>query len=90
MACDCKANKQIYELGKKYGTTSNPTRKDILKGGLWKAIQYLFLGLFAIIISPILFLMVFWKATVKKEKVLHIDKMIGLNKKQNVREQQVI
>lgn len=81
MACDCKANRQIYELGKKYGMTSNPTRKDILKAGIWRIIQYLLLGLFAVMVSPILFFIIVWKANVKKEKVLHIDKMVGLNRK---------
>ena len=45
MACDCKANRQIYELGLKYGRTVNATRKDIVKSGIWKTIQYIFLGI---------------------------------------------
>lgn len=80
MACDCKANRQIFELGKRYGTSSNPTRKEIFKSGVWKSIQYIFLGLFAILASPVLFFIIFWKAAIKKERVFHIDKMIGLNK----------
>ena len=90
MACDCKANRQIYELGMRYGNTVGRTRKDILKGGVWKAVQYFFLALFAIIASPILFFIIFWKAAVKKERVFHIDDMIGLKRSQDVREQQVI
>lgn len=80
MACNCKANRAIYELGKRYGTTQNATRKDLFKAGVWKYIQYFFLGLFAIIASPILFMILVYKANVKKEKVIHIDKFVGLNK----------
>lgn len=80
MACDCKANRQIYELGKRYGTTRNSTRKDIMKSGIWKGVQYFFLGIFSIIASPVLFFIIAYKATVKKEKVVHIDKMVGLNR----------
>lgn len=83
MACDCKANRQIYELGKRYGTTANASRKDILKSGIRKVIQYLFLGVFAVLASPVLFVILVYKANVKGEKVVHIDKMVGLNKKQH-------
>lgn len=81
MPCNCKANSQILALGKRYGTTENPTRKDILKSGVWKGIQYFFLGIFSILISPVLFIMVAYKANVKKDPVLHIDKIVGLNRK---------
>ena len=81
MACDCKANRQIYELGKRYGTTANASRKDILKSGVWKTIQYLFLGVFAVLASPVLFAILVYKANVKREKVIHIDKFVGLNRK---------
>ena len=90
MACDCKANRQIYELGLKYGRTASATRKDILKSGIWTVIQYVFLGIFAILAAPVLFLMVVYKANVKKEKVLNIGKIIGLNKERYVGEQQNI
>lgn len=80
MACNCKANRAIYELGKRYGTTSNATRKDILKSGVWKVVQYFFLGLFAILAAPVLFLIVAYKAIVKKDTTIHIDKMVGLNR----------
>ena len=81
MACDCKANRAIYELGKRYGTTAGPTRKDILRSGIWKGIQYFFLGIFSIIAAPILFLIVAYRASVKKDTVLHLDKIVGLNRK---------
>ena len=81
MACNCKANRQIYELGLKYGRTVNSTRKDLVKSGVWKGLQYFFLGIFAIVAAPVLFFIVAWKANVKKERVLHIDQMIGLNRK---------
>ena len=81
MACDCKAKRQIYELGLKYGRTVNATRKDIVKSGIWKTIQYIFLGIFSILAAPVLFIIIAWKANVKKEKVLHIDQMIGLSRK---------
>ena len=80
MACDCKANRQILELGKRYGTTSNATRKDILKSGVWTGIQYFFLGIFAILAVPVLFLIIMYKALVKKDTVIHIDKMVGLKR----------
>ena len=80
MACDCKANRAIYELGKRYGMTQNATRKDILKSSVWKYIQYIFLFLFAVIVSPILFMILVYKTMVKKEHVIHIDKFVGLNK----------
>ena len=80
MACDCKANRQTYELGKRYGTTVNASRKDILKSGVWKTIQYLFLGVFAILAAPVLFLIVAYKANVKNEKVIHIDKFVGIDR----------
>ena len=81
MACNCKANRQIYELGKRYGTTVNATRKDKIKSGAWVGVQHFFLGLVSIILSPVLFFIVFWKSAVKKEKVLHLDQMIGLSRK---------
>ena len=85
MACDCKANRQIYELGKRYGSTVNASRKDILKSGIWKTIQYLFLGVFAVLAAPVLFCILIYKANVKGEKVVHIGKFVGLNRKQDVR-----
>lgn len=81
MACDCKANRQIYELGRRYGTTATASRKDILKSGIWKGIQYLFLGVFAILASPVLFFIIAYKANVKGERVIHIDKFVGLNRR---------
>lgn len=90
MACDCKANRQIYELGKKYGNTVSASRKDILKSGVWTVIQYIFLGIFALLATPLIFLYIFYKVAIKGEKVLHIDRIIGLNKEKYVREQQNI
>lgn len=90
MTCDCKANRQIYELGLKYGRTASATRKDILKSGIWVGIQYVFLGIFAIVAAPILFFMIVYRASVKKEKVFNIGKIIGLNKGKYVGEQQNI
>lgn len=84
MACDCKANRQILELGKRYGTTSNPTRKDILKSGVWKGIQYLFLSIFAVLASPVILFIIAYKAIVKKETVVNIGNIVGLNKKKYV------
>lgn len=80
MPCNCKANSQILALGKKYGTTVNPTRKDLLKAGIWKWIQYIFLGIFAILAAPVLFFIIIYKVAVKKENVIHIDKIVGLNR----------
>lgn len=80
MGCDCKANRQIYELGRRYGTTASASRKDILKSGVWKGVQYLFLGVFAILAAPVLFCVLVYKANVKGERVIHIDKMVGLNR----------
>lgn len=90
MGCNCKANRQIYELGLRYGRTRNATRKEIFKSGVWKWIQYLFLGIFWILASPVVFLVIAYKALVKKETVLRIDKIIGLNKEKYVGKQQVI
>lgn len=90
MGCNCKANKQILELGMRYGRTSNATRKDILKSSIWKWIQYFFLAIFSIVVSPILFIILAYRALVKKDNVLHIDKFIGLNKEKYVGKQQVI
>ena len=81
MACNCKANQQILELGKRYGTTVFETRKDILKSGVWKAIQRVFLGIFAILAAPIMFFYIVYKANVKGEKIFHIDRIIGINRK---------
>ncbi len=81
MACDCKANRAIYELGKRYGTTANATRKDILKSGIWKCIQYVFLGIFLVVALPFLFVRLIWKTVIKGDGVLHLDEMIGLSKK---------
>lgn len=81
MACDCKASRQIYELGRKYGTTVGQTRKEILKSSIWQGIQYFFLTIFAILLSPILFCVIAYRALVKKETVVHIDRMVGLNRK---------
>ena len=90
MACDCKANKQIYELGVRYGSTVGRTRKDVLKGGVWTAVQYLFLAIFAVLASPVIFSVIAWKALVRKERVFRIDEMVGLKKNRDVREQQII
>ncbi len=90
MACDCKANRQIYELGKKYGNTVSPTRKDILKSGIWTGIQYVFLAIFAVLAAPVLFLMIVYRVNVRKEKVLNIGEIIGLKKEEHVGEQQNI
>ena len=81
MACDCKANRAIVALGKRYGTTSSATRKDIIGSWLWKGVQYVFLGLVAILTSPILFMIVAFRANVKKDTVIHLDKIVGLNRK---------
>jgi hypothetical protein len=90
MGCNCKANRQIYELGMRYGRTANATRKDIIKSSVWKWIQYVFLTIFAILASPILFTIIAYRAIVKKDNVLHLDKFIGLNKEKYVGKQQVI
>ncbi len=83
MACDCKSNRQILELGRRYGTGSGPTMKDILKSGLWSGIQKVFLGIFAILAMPFIFLFVAYQGVVKGENVIHFDKIFKLN---NVRE----
>lgn len=84
MSCDCKANRQIYELGRRYGTTVRRTRKDMIKGGVWKAVQYFLLALFSVAAAPVLFAIVFWKHVVEGERSIHIGRMIGLKKEKNV------
>ncbi len=80
MACDCKANRQIYELGRKYGLTVNKTRMDDVKGGVWEFVQRVLLFIFASIVSPVLLLIIIYKAFVRGDKAIHVDKMVGLNR----------
>ena len=83
MGCNCKANAQIVELGKRYGTTVKRTRKDIVKSGLWKAVQNMFLLVFAIAVTPFIFLYIFYKAGLRKESI-NLHKIFGLKKKEYV------
>jgi hypothetical protein len=82
MACDCKAGRQIYEMGRMYGTTQRTTRRDRAKTSFRVGVQKTFLVFFAFFAAPVLFLKIVVKAA-RGEKVIHIDRMVGLNREQN-------
>ncbi len=82
MPCDCKANKQILALGRVYGRTVSRTRKDIIKDAIWRGIQYIFLAILALIFLPIIVLYLLYKVIVKKDKVVHLDKLLNNGRKQ--------
>ena len=73
MACNCKADKQILELAKRYGTQKK-SRKAYLKGGL-TTLGYSIIGLLTTIIVVIpMFLYVLYKALFSKNKVISLKR----------------
>lgn len=87
MACNCKANEKILELGMKYGS-GGLTRKQLIGRGVKHLFRSILGIILVIILSPIIFLYLIGKGLFSKDKTVSIKKILNLKK--NVREQQNI
>ncbi len=88
MACNCKTNAKLIELGLRYGTGGKLTRKEILKKDLKGILLSILSLLITIIVLPFIVLYVVFKGLFSKNKGINFKKIFRL--KQNVREEQNI
>lgn len=87
MACNCKTNQRLLELGLRYGTRGK-TRKQILGQKTGNAFRSVFGLFFTVIVSPFIFIWLVCKGLFSKDKAVHFDKIFNLKK--DDRKQQVI
>ena len=80
MACNCKVNKQIDYLHKKYGHNIPVSKKTAIAFNVKEWFRNLLVGIITILFSPILLLHVLYISIFKKDKAISVKKLMSLAK----------
>ena len=80
MACNCKVNKQIDYLHKKYGHEIPVSKTKKVSFTVGETFKNMFVAIIAMVLSPILLLHVLYVSIFKKDKTVSAKKLMNLVK----------
>lgn len=78
--CNCKVNKQIDYLHKKYGHEIPVSKKTTISFNIKEWFRNLLISVVTLLLSPILLLHVLYVSIFKKDKSVSIRKLMSLTK----------
>lgn len=80
MACNCATKEQIDELYRKFGEKKETSKKETFKFKLKKTISTIGIIICCILITPFIFLYVFYKAFGDDDHRISVTKFFNLKK----------
>ena len=79
MACDCKANRDIIAITKKYGAKQSETNRRSLGEDIRLFMKYIGYTILGLLCVPFMVIYLLYKAIFAKDHGIHINKIFRLS-----------